>query len=42
MISDERCLDDWNVGPDNTGNLMDVYKILHTAKEAAEMGDISR
>jgi hypothetical protein len=33
-------LDHGNVGPNNMGNLMDMYKILHRVKEAAEMGDV--
>jgi hypothetical protein len=44
MISDNRfilqSLDHGNVGPNNTGNLMELYKMLYRVKEAAEMRDV--
>lgn len=40
LISDNRfilqSLDHGNVGPNNTGNLMDMYKMLHRLKETAD------
>jgi hypothetical protein len=44
LIKDDRfilqALDHWDFGLDNTGNLMDINKMLHRVKEVAEMGDM--